>query len=78
MLRLQASLPPGTFKEPRFGLTLRTNRGEERLKNNETSPILDVPMGEASRGTLQVEMRDGTDNRRVERVRIERPRYMGT
>ena len=31
----------------------------------------------AARGTIQVEIRDGEDNRRVERIRIERARFMG-
>jgi hypothetical protein len=34
-------------------------------------------METAARGTIQVEIRDGEDNRRVERIRIERTRFMG-
>ena len=76
-LHLQASLPPGTFREPRYAFTLRTVRGEERLRGYDPSPTLDVPLEVAARGTIQVDMRDGEDNRRVERIRIERPRFMG-
>jgi hypothetical protein len=77
MLRLQASLPPGTFRDPRFGISLRTARGEERLRANDPSPIMDVPMDVAARGTIQVDMRDGDDTRRVERIRIQRAQFMG-
>jgi hypothetical protein len=38
---------------------------------------VDVPYDIASRGTIQVEFRDGDNSRRVERIRIERPRFMG-
>jgi hypothetical protein len=56
---------------------LRTVRGEERLRGFEASPTLEIPFETAGRGTIQVEMRDGENSRRVERIRIERSRYMG-
>jgi Dolichyl-phosphate-mannose-protein mannosyltransferase len=77
MLHLQASVPPGSFREPRYAFTLRTVQGEERLRGFEPSPTFEIPHEVASRGTIQVEIRDGDDNRRVERIRIERPRFMG-
>jgi hypothetical protein len=77
LLRLQASVPAGSFREPRFAFTLRTARGEERLRPFDASPTLDLPFEVAARGTIQVEIRDGDDNRRVERIRIERARFMG-
>jgi hypothetical protein len=76
-LRFQASVPPGHFVEPRFAFVLRTVRGEERLRGFEASPTLEIPFETAGRGTIQVEMRDGENSRRVERIRIERSRYMG-
>jgi hypothetical protein len=76
MLRLQASVPPGSFKDPRYGLVLRTGR-DERLRDAEPSPVMEIPMETAARGTLQVEIRENGDNRRVERIRIDRARYMG-
>jgi len=76
-LHLQASLPPGTFREPRYAFMLRTVRGNETLRGYDPSPTFDVPMDVAAGGTIEVAMRDGDDNRRVERVRIERPRFMG-
>ncbi|MCC7371783.1 MAG: glycosyltransferase family 39 protein [Chloroflexi bacterium] len=77
VLKLQASMPPGQFADPRYAFSLRTVRGEERLRGFEPSPTLDVPFDVAGRGTIQVEIRDGENTRRIERVRIERPRYMG-
>jgi hypothetical protein len=76
MLRIQASVPPGSFNDPRYGLVLRTGR-DERLRDADPSPIMEIPMETASRGTLQVEIRENGDNRRVERIRIDRARYMG-
>ena len=77
MLHLQASVPPTTFRDPRYAFTLRTVRGDERLRGYEPSPTFEIPHEVASRGTIQVEIRDGDDNRRVERIRIERARFMG-
>jgi len=77
MLHLQASVPPGSFRDPRYGFVLRTVRGEERLRGFEPSPTLEIPHEVAARGTIQVEIRGGDDNRRVERIRIERARFMG-
>ena len=77
MLRLQAMLPPGLFSEPRYAFVLRTARGEERLRGFEASPVFEVPFDTAGRGTIQVEIRDGENSRRVERIRIERARFMG-
>jgi hypothetical protein len=36
-----------------------------------------VPIETVSRGTIQVTIRDGVDNRGVERLRLERARFMG-
>jgi hypothetical protein len=77
MLRLQASAPAGSFKTPRYGVVVRTGAGEERLQTAEPSPIIDVTMDQAARGTIQVEFRDAEDSRHVERIRIPRERYMG-
>ena len=77
MLRLQATIPPGLFAEPRYAFVLRTARGEERLRGFEASPVFEVPFDMAGRGTIQVEIRDGDNSRRVERIRIERARFMG-
>jgi hypothetical protein len=77
LLHLQASMPPGHFREPRYGFTLRTVRGEERLRGYEPSPTFEILHEVAARGTIQVEIRDGDDNRRIERIRIERARFMG-
>ncbi len=77
MLHLQASVPPGSFRDPRYAFTLRTVRGDDRLRGYEPSPTLDILHEVAARGTIQVEIRDGDDNRRVERIRIERARFMG-
>jgi hypothetical protein len=77
MLRFQASSPPGSFRDARYGAVLRTARGEERLQVNDLSPIIDVPMEIAARGTIQIEIRDREDSRHVERIRIGRERFMG-
>jgi hypothetical protein len=36
-----------------------------------------VPLDLAARGTIRVEVRDGEGGRTQERVRIERPRFVG-
>ena len=77
LLRLQASAPTGMFAEPRYAFVLRTVRGEERLRAFDASPTFELPFDVAGRGTIQVEIRDGENSRRVERIRIERARFMG-
>jgi hypothetical protein len=77
MLRVQAVIPPGSIREPRYGFSLRTVQGEEQLRPFGPSPFLELPIETASRGTIQVTIRDGADNRGVERLRIERARFMG-
>jgi hypothetical protein len=77
VLRLQMSVPPGEYRSPQFAVTMRTVRGDERVRGFDPSPTVDVPYEIASRGTIQVEFRDGDNSRRVERIRIERPRFMG-
>ncbi|MGE3907891.1 MAG: ArnT family glycosyltransferase [Chloroflexota bacterium] len=77
LLRIEASVPPGEFREPRFAFTVRTSRGEDRLRDFEASPVFEVRFDVAARGTLQVEIRDGDSSRKIERIRIERARFMG-
>jgi hypothetical protein len=76
-LRVQAVIPPGSIREPRYSFSLRTAQGEEQLRPFQPSPVLEVPIETVSRGTIQVTIRDGIDNRGVERLRIERARFMG-
>jgi len=76
-LRLQMSVPPGQYRSPQYAVTIRTVRGNERVRAFDSSPTLDISYDIASRGTIEVEFRDGDDSRRVERIRIERPRFMG-
>ena len=43
----------------------------------QATPVFEVPFETASRGTIQVTIRDGVANRGVDRLRIERARFMG-
>ena len=77
VLRLAASVPPGRYRAPYFGYFVNTNQGDVRLREFSPDPTLDVPLDQAARGTVRVEVRDGEGGRTQERVRVERPKFMG-
>jgi 4-amino-4-deoxy-L-arabinose transferase-like glycosyltransferase len=77
MLRLQVSVPPDSVREPRYSFALRTVQDEDQLRPFEASPVFEMPLEIAARGTIQVTIRDGVSNRGVDRIRIERTRFMG-
>jgi hypothetical protein len=77
VLRLAATVPPGRYRAPTFGFFLTTVQGEQALRRFSPDGTLDVPLEQAARGTIRVEVRDGEGGRTQERVRVERPRFMG-
>jgi len=77
VLRLSASVPPGRYKAPSYGFFLATVQGEQALRRFSADGTLDVPLNQASRGTVRVEVRDGEGGRTQERVRVERPKFLG-
>ena len=77
VLRLEATVPAGRYGDPSFGFFINTNDGERTLQRFSPSPTLDVPLDQAGAGTIRVEVRDGANGRTAERVRIERPKFMG-
>ena len=77
VLRLAASVPSDRYKAPQFGFFVNTNQGDVKLRDFSPEPTLYVPLEQAGRGTVRVEVRDGEGGRTQERVRIERPKFMG-
>ena len=77
VLRLTASVPPGRYRAPHFSFFVNTNQGDVALRRVSPEASLDVPLDQAARGTVRVEVRDGEDGRTQERVRVERPKFMG-
>ena len=77
MLRLTVTMPSDSIRDPRYSFSMRTVQGEDQLRGFDPSPTFEVPYDVASRGTIQVTIRDGVSNRGVDRLRVERPRFMG-
>ena len=77
VLRLTASVPPDRYRAPMYGVFVNTNQGDVKLRDFSPDPTCDVPLDQAARGTVRVEVRDGENGRTQERVRVERPKFMG-
>jgi len=77
LLHVQVSVPPGRYQQPQYSFTLRTVRGDERLLPFQASPVLEIPYDQAGRGTIQVDVRDAAGGRQTDRLRLERPKFMG-
>ncbi|MCC6175091.1 MAG: hypothetical protein IT305_07290 [Chloroflexi bacterium] len=77
VLRLEASVPPGRYKQPIYGFFLSTADGDRRVRDFSPDSTLEIPIEQAGRGTVRVEVRDGEGGKTVEREKLERARFMG-
>ena len=77
VLRLEASIPPDRYRAPLFRYVLLD--GGETISLREFSPdaTFELPVEQARRGAIRVEVRDGERGRTAERAQIDRNTLRG-
>jgi hypothetical protein len=70
VLKLEASAAPGAYKNPSFGFFLLDGGNTIRLQRFGPETTLIIPLNEARKGAIRVEVRDGEQGRTAERVTI--------
>lgn len=69
-LRLEASIPPGRYRDPQFGYFLLDGGATVPLREFSPEPTFELPIEQAQRGTIRVDVRDGAGGRAAERTQI--------
>jgi len=72
ILRLEASAAPGSYRNPSFGFFLLDGGNTIRLQRFGPETTLSIPLNEARKGALRIEVRDGDQGRTAERVTISK------
>ena len=72
MLKLEASAPRGEYRSPSFGFFLLDGGNTIRLQRFGPETTLSIPLHEARKGALRIEVRDGEQGRTAERVTISK------
>jgi hypothetical protein len=72
VLKLEASTAPGSYKVPSFGFFLLDGGNTIRLQRFGPESTLSIPLNEARKGALRIEVRDGEQGRTAERVVISK------
>ena len=72
VLRLEASVPPDRYRDPRFGYVLLDGGSTVPLREFAPEATFEVPVEVARRGAIRVEVRDGERGRAAERAQLDR------
>jgi hypothetical protein len=72
ILKLEASAPSGSYRNPHFGYFLLDGGNTIRLQRFGPETTLSIPLDEARKGALRIEVRDGEQSRTAERVTVSK------